>query len=352
MILFWSCIAIMTLLALGFVVWPLLPIAQTNNTGARLTLDNKWLLLMLVIALPVAAGLLYRHWGAADRLNVYYQQQKNAQLVQQTLKQLGTAEQVIAKLKAQLQQHPTAKGWYLLGRLYLSQEQLAQAQEAFANSHQLNSHDPQTMLQYAEVLFLQERHLTAQARELLEQVLSQQPDNAEAINILAIADYQQGNYPQAIQRWEQLLTRFPADTEDGKKLLEAIARAQAALKQARQAEARIHIPVQVEIAAAIFNQVKPTDTVFIYAQAAQGPKMPLAIIRKQVQDLPLSVTLDETMAMLPTMTLDKVEKIRVVARISKSGQAMPQPGDWLGMSPVISTTDVPANLHIKITQQL
>jgi cytochrome c-type biogenesis protein CcmH len=79
--------------------------------------------------------------------------------------------------------------------------------------------------------------------------------------------------------------------------------------------------------------------------------MPLAIIRKQVKDLPLTVTLDETMAMIPGMTLDKFNPIHLVARVSKSGQAQPQPGDWLGTSPTIDTANIPANLQIVINNR-
>ena len=82
-------------------------------------------------------------------------------------------------------------------------------------------------------------------------------------------------------------------------------------------------------------QVKPDDTVFVFARAAQGPRMPLAIVRKQVRDLPLSVSLDDSLAMSPAMVLSKFSEVSVGARISRSGNAMPQSGDLQGSkSPV------------------
>jgi cytochrome c-type biogenesis protein CcmH len=88
----------------------------------------------------------------------------------------------------------------------------------------------------------------------------------------------------------------------------------------------------VTLSASLKGQADPNDTLFVLARAAQGPKMPLAIIRKQVKDLPFSFTLDDSMAMQPQMKMSNFDQVIVVARVSKSGNAMPQPGDLMGMS--------------------
>jgi cytochrome c-type biogenesis protein CcmH len=88
----------------------------------------------------------------------------------------------------------------------------------------------------------------------------------------------------------------------------------------------------VTLSAALKGKADPQDTLFVLARAAQGPKMPLAILRKQVKDLPLSFSLDDSMAMAPEMKMSNFDQVVVVARISKSGNAMPQPGDLQGAS--------------------
>jgi cytochrome c-type biogenesis protein CcmH len=88
----------------------------------------------------------------------------------------------------------------------------------------------------------------------------------------------------------------------------------------------------VKLAPDLAAKAAPTDAVFIFARPAQGSKMPLAILRKQVKDLPASFTLDDSMAMAPDMALSKFADVVVGARISKSGQAMPQSGDLEGLS--------------------
>ncbi len=91
----------------------------------------------------------------------------------------------------------------------------------------------------------------------------------------------------------------------------------------------------MSLAPALAAKVAPTDTVFIFARAAEGPKMPLAILRKQVKDLPAAFTLDDSMAMTPNFALSKFPSVVVGARVSKSGNATPQAGDLEGVSPAV-----------------
>ena len=90
--------------------------------------------------------------------------------------------------------------------------------------------------------------------------------------------------------------------------------------------------VRVSLASALKAQATPEDTVFIFARAAAGPPMPLAIVKKQVKDLPLEVTLDDSMGMVQGMNLSAFDRVVIGARISKSGQAMPQSGDLQGLT--------------------
>ena len=99
------------------------------------------------------------------------------------------------------------------------------------------------------------------------------------------------------------------------------------------------ITVQVSLAPELIKSAAATDTVFVYAQALSGPKMPLAIVRKLVSDLPITVSLNDTMAMMPTMKLSNFSEVKLLARVSKSGNAMSQAGDLIGAINQVLLTD-------------
>lgn len=103
---------------------------------------------------------------------------------------------------------------------------------------------------------------------------------------------------------------------------------------------------KVSLSPALVGKVAPTDTVFILARAAQGPRMPLAVFRKQVKDLPIQFTLDDSMAMQPQMKLSGFKQVIVVARVSKSGTAMAQAGDFEGLSAAIAPGTTGLNIVI------
>ena len=93
----------------------------------------------------------------------------------------------------------------------------------------------------------------------------------------------------------------------------------------------------VSLSPALAGKVAPTDSLFIFARAAAGPRMPLAVVRRQVKDLPFTFTLDDSQAMAPEMNLSKFRDVIVGARISKSGSATPQSGDLQGLSATVQT---------------
>lgn len=103
------------------------------------------------------------------------------------------------------------------------------------------------------------------------------------------------------------------------------------------APAAASVKVSVSLSPATAKKAQPTDAVFIFARAANGPRVPLAVVRKQVKDLPATVVLDDSTAMSPQMKLSSVPEVVVVARVSKSGDAMPHAGDFEGTSEPVKT---------------
>lgn len=343
MILLWIIMALMCLLAVSFVIWPLL----LNRNKSR---QEAVLIIIAAFAICLLAPLLYLSWGSSKLLSTrLILDQRAAELRQE----LGSPKKVIEKLQQRLAEDPaSAQGWYLLGKLYFSQQDFTAAAKAYAKANVLKVNDPDIMVQYAQALYFAAQHkMDQKIAKLLTHVLQLQADNSLAINLLAIDAYQHQHYQQAIKQWQQLLNQYPPNSEDHQAVMTAIENAQQALDQIHH---KLKIKVEVTLTSALKNQIAPDDTVFIYARKAQGSPMPLAITRVQAKNLPLQVTLDQTMAMSPTNTLANAKEVIIIARVSKSGNAMPQAGDLQGQSKQIKLPPgkQEASVKIEIDKQL
>ena len=94
----------------------------------------------------------------------------------------------------------------------------------------------------------------------------------------------------------------------------------------------------VDLAENVIAASAPDDAVFIYAKAVSGPPMPLAAKRITVKDLPVTFTLSDADAMMPQLTLSSQPQVIVGARVTKSGQAIAQSGDYVAESEPVSNT--------------
>jgi cytochrome c-type biogenesis protein CcmH len=166
---------------------------------------------------------------------------------------------------------------------------------------------------------------------------------------------ERGDFLSAIQSWQKLMSvptlsadnanhfsaniaqvrQLLAEQAGGKELLDELDRrttVSPGSEPIQQADAGVAVSGQVSLSAKLAGKVEPTDLVFILARASQGPRMPLAVLRKQVQDLPLTFTLDDSMAMRPGLEISSFDEVIIVARVAKSGSPIAQSGDLEGMS--------------------
>ena len=185
---------------------------------------------------------------------------------------------------------------------------------------------------------------TGRPAELAAKALEQQADNPKALWLLGIAAFQQNDHAQALKYWERLQPLLPPQGETTTAVNSLIQQARAQLgiesmtqtatpsvaSTAQQEAVVSALDVQVTLAEDLRSQASPEDIVLVYARALQGPRMPLAIVRKQVKDLPLQVRLDDSMSMMAGMNLSSVPQVQVLARITKTGNAIPQSGDLEG----------------------
>jgi cytochrome c-type biogenesis protein CcmH len=183
--------------------------------------------------------------------------------------------------------------------------------------------------------------------ELINQALELDPNNHKALWLAGTAAYERADYRSALDYWTRLYALVPKDSEAARAMEGNIAEAegllgmtpgQAAAPSAPAARTSAAVKGTVRLDQALRARVQDTDTVFVFAQAPSGPRMPLAVLRAQVKDLPLQYALDDSMAMDPSLNLSRFSEVVVVARISKGGSAAPQSGDLQGRSTVARTS--------------
>lgn len=279
-------------------------------------------------------------------------------------------EEMVDNLAARLQQQPDdAKGWYMLARSYSALKRYQAAAQAYSQVLTLvGEQDPQLLTDFAETLALaHDGKLAGQPTILLTAALELNPNHQQALWLAGFAAAQKQDYLAAIDYWQRFLQQLPAEEVAARQTLEQQIADARKLVQIQAAESNpttttptttlslsepatntttspnsaqltmttTQIEVAVRLDPALQAQVKPTDTVFIYARANQGSPTPLAIVKTTVKELPTQVTLDDSMAMVPAMKLSNFPEITLLARISSSGLATPQPGDLQGqVSPV------------------
>jgi len=247
-------------------------------------------------------------------------------------------------LKDKLQANPQdTQSWVLLGRTYRNQDQFDAALDAYNHAVAIDQ-DPRLAIERAEVVAAKNGgRFTGEPWAVIRGVLKKNPKDANALLLAGSAAFSEGQFKQAIAYWAALRPQLADGSQEAVAVDDALRAAaekagvaRTAPKAAAAGAAGARISGRVALPDAVRKQVQATDVVFIYAQAEQGSPMPLAIQRTTVQALPFDFTLDDSMAMSPQARLSGQTHVTVKARISKSGQAMPQPGDWIGSLPHVA----------------
>jgi cytochrome c-type biogenesis protein CcmH len=161
----------------------------------------------------------------------------------------------------------------------------------------------------------------------------------KALALAGTAAFQRNEFKVAGDYWERMLAYVPPDSEDARAIKENVAEARqraggAAAPSVAKADAKAHPGIRgtVRLSQKLRDRLSPGDTLFVFARAAEGPPMPLAILRRKAGELPLEFALNDSMAMAPGLNVSAFPRVVVTARVSKTGDAKPQPGDLQGAS--------------------
>lgn len=245
---------------------------------------------------------------------------------------------MVDALAARMKNEPdNAEGWLMLGRSYSVLGQFEPAVAAYRHVLSLEPKNPQALADLADALaVMHEGRFDGEPAQLVQQALAADGNNLKALLLAGTVAFDKKDYAAAAKYWEKAVQVGPPGSslvqQARDSLAEALKLAGLPEQAAPVAAAGATIQGHVELSAAVVAQAAPDDTVFVFARPAEGSRMPLAILKKRVRDLPFDFTLDDSQAMSPQARLSQATRVVVGARVSKSGQAMPQPGDLEALS--------------------
>jgi cytochrome c-type biogenesis protein CcmH len=259
---------------------------------------------------------------------------------------------MVERLALRLQENPNdGAGWLMLGRSYAVLGRYPESAAAFSRALALLPPDAQHYADFADIVAMtQGKRLAGEPERLVRRALEIDPRNVKALALAGTIAFDRQDYAQAISEWQKVLALLPEQSPVANGIQGSIRDAQnrmaiasqqtgaepPAAAAADQPAAPARVAGVVELDPKLRSAIKPGDTLFIFARAVDGPKMPVAMLRATAGELPFSFALDDSMSMAPQFKLSTVGQVVVGARISKSGDALARAGDLEGLSAPVS----------------
>ncbi|MDX1597987.1 MAG: c-type cytochrome biogenesis protein CcmI [Marinobacter sp.] len=339
--------------------------AQQEGKPATRARGRKSSIAIAVVSMaviPAAAVFLYQQWGAMDDLEQYLAMQEMIASDEDRVQQMN---QLTAQLRERLEANPdNADGWAMLGRSYMRLERYKDAAWAFERLAEQVKDDNRAEatawgLSAQALFFNSQGALNAGVTRAIEKARALNPDEVNALGLLGISSFSQGNYEDAIGYWERIVEATPDHPQLGS-IRQGISEAYQRLGQEVPASATAAVSgpgvtVRVELSEAFADDVPGDTALFVFARKAgsQG-SAPLAVARLSAGDLPAEIRLDDRNAMSPDNRLSDASEVLLVARLSRSGNAMAQAGDWQGElnNPVAVSDDQGVAATLVIDHQL
>jgi cytochrome c-type biogenesis protein CcmH len=326
-----------------------------NNEADSEMARGKWMAVVLLLAIPLASIALYMVYGE-------YRVIENPELVrvapvhQNSAAPQMTLEEMNVAIKQRLRDNPEdGEGWYMLGRTHMAGRQYGEAVAAFQRSNDLIANEPGIIFALADAMAMQnDGSLLGEPEALIERGLAIAPRFPNGLWLAGMAAEQRQDYPAAHRYWTLLLPMIadnPTSTEEIRGLIAMLEERDPQLASPdKPAGSGARLNLLVDISAELKAKADPAATVFIYAKAMQGPPMPLAVRRMKLSDLPVSISLGDEDAMMPSMKLSAFDQVIVGARVSSSGQPIAQTGDFYTELEAVDNTNPPAQIVLTIDQ--
>jgi len=317
-------------------------LSNSTSTDTHDHKGNKPLAVVVALLVPLFSITIYQQIGNEAAFNVELQTDESAIATQEIEKMLVAVEKSVKENPNDIE------GRIALAQVYVELERYSDAATVYLELKKLRPDDPDILVNYAEALARSHgNRLTGKPTELLNAALQIEPKHGRALWLAGFAEQQADNKEGALAHWRHLLVGMEEDSEIFQHLENLISELENGTPTAevvtsnQSATVQQSIQVKVALSSEFLAKVDPNTTLFIYARASEGPPMPLAVHKGLAKDLPITVTLDDSMAMMPQMTLSSFPKVIVGARLSSNGQPQGQSGDYEGYSDAIEVSTSP-----------
>ena len=316
----------------------LLDEARSSESPRMQRRPHRWPAVIVAVIAPLAAAALYWQIGTPGALSPPAASAQDA-----TQPSREQVDAMIAQVKQRLQKEPdNVEGWTILARTHYALGEFQEAAVAYAALSALVPYDADLLADYADALAMsQQKSFAGKPMELVHLALKINPTQWKALAMAGSEAFERKDYKAAAEFWQRLQDSAPPDSpirervqasiEEARSLagLPAVAQTQKGGAAGANSEGR-SVSGTVTLSPALAAKVKPDDSVFIFARPADGSRMPVAVVRARVSELPLQFTLDDSRAMAPTAKISGLSEVIVNARVSRSGNAVPASGDLEG----------------------
>lgn len=336
--------------------------ARPADAPRKAANGGKRVIIAIAVAVPLLSLVLYARWGAKPDWEIYLDMEALPLATSQDDYQAGMRD-LSAKVQSRLNRTPDNTAMLnLLAQLSMALQDYDLAVQAYRRILDQFPNSPGIISNLAQAMFHRAGNVvTPEVREYTLKALELAPMLPEMLGLAGIDAKNRGDFQEAIRYWKMAVSQMNPESRAAQGYLTGIRSAEQALVDAGEdpAEAKAGKPIdgsnpELRISVSIGEQVtlSGSETVFVYARAWEGARMPLAIKKLSVAELPTQITLDESMAMAPGMSIESFPELEVVARISDSGDPTPQTGDWQATMGPVKLSDQGDVIDLVITERI
>lgn len=321
--------------------------AQPQIALGGVALRKSRLAVAIGVLVPALAAGLYWGFGEPDAL----QPGKHAAADDAHAVSPQQIQEMVARLAERLQSNPNdGEGWLMLARSYSVMGRYAESAAAFARAAAMLPPNANLLADYADVLAMaQGRKLAGEPEKAIVQALAIDPNHVKALALSGSVAFEREDYARAVSEWRKILSQLPPDSPVAANIGRSIADAESriaggqpvrspassaptAAPTTKTAAAAARVAGKISIAPNLLAQLPAAATIYVFARDGNGGRVPLAMRRIDGAKFPLEFSLDQSMAMMPNMTLADAKEVVVGARVSRDGDAIGKVGDLEGYS--------------------